>query len=96
MNEIGYEEPEVAPTYDISNKNAWYLAALKNLGITKNSIEEMTEFDTAPCPPDKFYSNWEQYQGNNQFDLKPENDIKLQKIYTRGRVKKENYSREGI
>ena len=37
-----YEEPSLAPTYDISNKTAYYLAALQNLGITQNDIEEMT------------------------------------------------------
>ena len=31
MKEWGYEEPAVALTYDISNKNACYLAALQIL-----------------------------------------------------------------
>ena len=34
MKERGDEEPEGAPTDNISNKNACYLAALQNLGIT--------------------------------------------------------------
>ena len=33
--EVQNEEPEVAPTYDISNKNACYLSALKRLELHK-------------------------------------------------------------
>ena len=36
------KEPLVAPTYYTSNKNASYLAALKNIGITKNNTKEIT------------------------------------------------------
>ena len=31
-------------------KNACYLSALQNIGTTQNNTEEMTEFETAPCP----------------------------------------------
>ena len=62
-----------------------YLSALKNLGITQNYIEEITEFETAPCPPDTFNSNWAKYPGNNQFDLKPEITMELQNLYMRVR-----------
>ena len=78
MNEEGDEEPLVAPTDDIFNQNVCYLAALKNIGITKNNTEEITEFETSPCPTDTFHSNWEQYTGNTQIDLKPEINIELQ------------------
>ena len=37
--EGGDEEPVVAPTNDISNKNASYLGSLKNIGITLNNTE---------------------------------------------------------
>ena len=37
LKEGGHEEPSVAPIDDIYNKNACYLAALKNLGIIKNN-----------------------------------------------------------
>ena len=43
------------------------------------------EFETTPCPPDNFHSNWAQYIGNNRFDLKPEINIELQTLYTRGK-----------
>ena len=45
----------------------------------------MTEFETAPCPPDNFHSNWAKYPGNPQFDLKPEINIELQKLYMIGK-----------
>ena len=32
-----------------------YLAALQNIGITQKNTEEMTEFETEPCPPHKFH-----------------------------------------
>ena len=64
-----------------------YLRALQNIGITKNNTEEITEFGTAPCPQDIFHSNWTQYPGNTQFDLKPEITIELQKLYTREKIK---------
>ena len=38
MKEGGDKEPVLAPIDDISNKNASYLAALQNLGITKNNF----------------------------------------------------------
>ena len=44
LKEGGYEEPPVAPTNDISNKTACYLASLQNLGMTQNDVEEITEF----------------------------------------------------
>ena len=44
LKEGGYEEPLVAPTDDISNKTACYLASLQNLGMTQNDVEEITEF----------------------------------------------------
>ena len=44
-----------------------YLAALKNIGITQNNTK--TEFETAPCPPDNYYSNWAQCPDNNRFGL---------------------------
>ena len=71
LNEGGYEEPSLAPIDDIYNKNACYLAALKNLGISQNNTEQITEFDTTPCPPDTFYSNWAQYIGSTRFDRNP-------------------------
>ena len=74
-----------APTYDISNKTACYLAALQNIGITQNNIEDIIEFETAPCPPDNFHWNWGKYPGNTRFDPKPEITIKLQKLYMRGK-----------
>ena len=40
LREEGYEEPSVAPTYDISKKNECYLAALKNIGITKKILKK--------------------------------------------------------
>ena len=73
----------VAPTYDISNKNVRYLSALQHLGITQNNTEQITEFETAPCPPDTFHSNWAQYPGNSRFDLKTEIAFELQKLYMR-------------
>ena len=54
----------MAAIYDISKKTVCYLAALQNLGITQNYIEEITEFETAPYPPDTFHSNWAKYPGN--------------------------------
>ena len=39
MKEGGDEELSVAPTYDISNKSACYIAALQNIGITQNNNE---------------------------------------------------------
>ena len=35
-------------------KNASYLSALQNLGITQNNTEEIAEFETTTCPPDTF------------------------------------------
>ena len=61
-----------------------YLAALKNLGMTQNDIEEITEFETATCHPDTFNSNWAKYPGNTRFDLKPEITTEIQKLYMRG------------
>ena len=46
----------VAPTDDISNKNANDLSELKILRLKKYS-EQITEFKTAPCHPDTFHSN---------------------------------------
>ena len=69
----------------MTNKNACYLAALQNLGITQKNTEEITEIDTAPCRPDNFHSNWSQYPGTTRFELKPEIDIEIQKIYMRGK-----------
>ena len=62
-----------------------YLAALQNIGITQNNTEEITEFETAPCPPDTFHSNWAQYLRNTRFELNPEIIIELQKLYMRGK-----------
>ena len=45
-------------------KNPCYLAALQYLGITKNTTEEITEFEIEPCTPDTSTSNWAQYPGN--------------------------------
>ena len=70
LNEGGYEEPSLAPIDDIYNKNACYLAALNNLGFIK-TIVDITEFETTPCPPDTFYSNWAQYLGSTRFDRNP-------------------------
>ena len=42
LKEGGDEEPPIAPTYDISNKTVCYLAALKNIGMNQNDIEEIT------------------------------------------------------
>ena len=39
LKEGGYKEPVVDTTYDIPNKNACYLAALKNIRITQNNTE---------------------------------------------------------
>ena len=50
----------------------------------------MTEFETAPCPPDTFHSNWGKYTGNTQFDLKPEINIQQQKLYMKGNGKNKN------
>ena len=83
MKERGDEEPEGAPTDNISNKNACYLAALQNLGITSKNTEEITEFETTPCPLDTYRSNWAQYPGTTRFDLKPDITIELQKLYMR-------------
>ena len=47
-----------------------YLAALQHLGITQNNTGKITEFETAPFPPDRFNSNWTQYPGNSRFDPK--------------------------
>ena len=79
----GNEEPSVAPTDDISNKTTFYLEAIQNTGITQKNPEEMIEFETAPCPPDTFHSNWAQYPGNYQFELKPEVTNEIQKLYMR-------------
>ena len=57
LKEGGDEEPALVPTDDIPSKNACYLAALKNIGITLNNTESITEFETAPCPPNIFNSN---------------------------------------
>ena len=85
MKEGGDEEPSVAPTYDISKNTVWYLAALKNVGITQNYIEEIPEYETASFPPDTFNSNWEKYPGNTRFDLKPWINTEIQKLYMRGK-----------
>ena len=69
----------------IFTKNASYLVELQNIGITKNNTEQITQFDTALCPPDKLYSNWVQYPGNTRFTLKTEIKTELQKLYTRGK-----------
>ena len=61
-------------------KNTCCLAALKNIVITQNNTEEITEFETTPCPPDTFNLNWEQYSGNKPFDLKPATTNELQKL----------------
>ena len=37
LKEGGDEEPSVDTTYDMSNKTACYLPALKNIGITKTN-----------------------------------------------------------
>ena len=42
LKEGGDEEPSAAPTYDIFNETACYLAALKNIGMTQNNIKEIT------------------------------------------------------
>ena len=55
LEEGGYEEPVVAPTYDIYTKNASYLAALQHIGITQNNTKNITEFETALCNTDKFH-----------------------------------------
>ena len=65
LKEGGDEEPSVSPTDNIYNKTVCYLAALKNLGITKNNTEEITEFEIAPYPPDTFHSNWARYPENS-------------------------------
>ena len=66
-----------------------YLAALKNIGITQNNTK--TEFETAPCPPDNYYSNWAQCPDNNRFGLGTEINIELQKLYMRGKgIKNKN------
>ena len=39
-------------------------SSTKNLDITQNYNEEITKFETTPCPPDTFHSNWAQYPGN--------------------------------
>ena len=62
------------------------------------NTEEITEFDTASCPPDTFHLNWEEYPRNNWFYLKPEITIDLQKLYMRakGNEKKRFTSEKGI
>ena len=45
----------------------------------------MKEFETAPCPPDTFHLNWSKYPGNTQFELKPEINIAINKLYMRGK-----------
>ena len=40
LKEGGDEEPSVAPIYDISNKNACYLAALKILELHKTILKK--------------------------------------------------------
>ena len=60
-----------------------YLAALQNIGIAQKNTEQITKFETAPCPPDTFYSNWAQYPGNSRFDLKNDITFELQKLYMR-------------
>ena len=50
-------------------KKVCYLASLKNIEITENNTEEITELEIEQCPPDTFHYNWEQYSGNNRFDL---------------------------
>ena len=84
LKEWGDKEPVVPPTYDISNKNECYLAALQHIVITQNNTEEITEYRISPCPPDTFNSNWSKYPGNALFDLKHEINIELQKLYIRG------------
>ena len=84
MKEGGDEEPSVSPIYAISNKTECYLTAL----ITKNNTEEITEFETAPFPPDNFHLNWGKYPVNTRFDPKPEINIELQKLYMRGKREK--------
>ena len=39
MEEVVEEEPEVSTADDISNEDGCYLAALQNIGITKNNTE---------------------------------------------------------
>ena len=85
MEEGKYEEPVVSPTYDISTNQLSYLASLQHLVIKQNNAEQITEFETAPCPPNKFHSNWAQYSGNTRFGLKTEITIELHKIYMRGK-----------
>ena len=68
-------------------KNACYLTALQNIVITQNNTEEITEFETAPFPPDIYHSNWLKYPWNTRFDLKPEINIELQKLYMGGKEK---------
>ena len=85
LKEGGYEELAVASTDDIFIKNTFYLAALQNIGITLNNTEEISLFETAPCPLDIFNSNWAQNPWNTQFDLKTEITKKLQKLYMRGK-----------
>ena len=77
------KEPPVSPTYDISNRTECYLSALQNIGMKQNNTEEITEFETAPYPPDTFHSNWAKYPFNTRFDLKYEINIELQKLYTK-------------
>ena len=64
LKEWIYEEPLIAPTYDISNNTACYIVALKQFGIIQNNTEEITELETAPCPIELFHSNWVEYTGN--------------------------------
>ena len=42
LKEGGYEEPSVAPRYDIFNKTTCYLEVLKYLVIAQNNTEEVT------------------------------------------------------
>ena len=87
MKEGGDKEPAVTPIDNIPKKWMLFSSTTKSWNYTKQ-YWKITEFETAPCPQDNFHSNWAQYTGNTQFDLKHEITIDLQMLYKRGKWKK--------
>ena len=56
--------------------------------MAHNTPVQISDFETEPCPSEKFHSNRARYPGNSRFDPKSEITIELQKIYMVVRGKK--------
>ena len=69
----------------MSSKADSYSEALYHMGIAQNTPDQISYFDTAPCPYDMFNVNWSSYPVNSRFDLSVDITREFQNLYMAGK-----------